>query len=89
MLLCLVFDKGVLLPVQTYFNINDSESGLLQTVFICSYMVLAPLFGYLGDRYSRKWIIICGISFWSLMTLFGSFVPRDVNKIFLKKIKIQ
>ena len=53
-------------------------SGLLQTVFICSYMLLAPLFGYLGDRYSRKAIIIFGISFWSFMTFAGSFVPKDV-----------
>jgi MFS family permease len=41
-------------------------------------MLLAPLFGYLGDRYSRKWIIIFGISFWSLMTFLGSFMPQDV-----------
>lgn len=72
------FFQGVLLNVQSYFGINDSESGLLQTVFICSYMLLAPLFGYLGDRYSRKWIIIFGISFWSLMTFLGSLVPQNV-----------
>jgi MFS transporter, Spinster family, sphingosine-1-phosphate transporter len=41
-------------------------------------MLLAPLFGYLGDRYPRKWIIIFGVSFWSLMTFLGSFVPKDV-----------
>jgi MFS family permease len=68
---------GVLSDIQKYFDINDAQSGLLQTLFICSYMLLAPLFGYLGDRYSRKWIIIFGISFWSLMTFFGSFVPGD------------
>ncbi len=67
---------------QVYFNITDGESGLLQTVFICSYMLLAPLFGYLGDRYSRKWLIVFGISFWSFMTLIGSFVPRDVIILF-------
>lgn len=68
---------GVLSDIQKYFNIQNAESGLLQTLFICSYMILAPLFGYLGDRYSRKWIIIFGISFWSLMTFLGSFVPAD------------
>ena len=77
-ILLLFLFKGVLLDVQDYFGINDSESGLLQTVFICSYMLLAPLFGYMGDRYSRKWIIIFGITFWSLMTFLGSLVPADV-----------
>lgn len=74
---------GVLRETQDYFNISDSESGLLQTVFICSYMLLAPLFGYLGDRYPRKWLIIFGITFWSLMTLAGSFVPKDMFWLFV------
>ncbi|RXN38626.1 spinster -like protein [Labeo rohita] len=41
---------GVLPDIEHFFNISDGTSGLLQTVFICSYMFLAPLFGYLGDR---------------------------------------
>jgi len=39
---------GVLEKIQIYFGINNTEGGLLQTVFVCSYMALAPLFGYLG-----------------------------------------
>lgn len=67
---------GVLPDIEEYFNIGDSSSGLLQTVFISSYMVLAPVFGYLGDRYNRKWIMSCGIFFWSTITLLSSFVPQ-------------
>ena len=76
--------KGVLPRIQKYFDINDGQSGLLQTVFIISYMLLAPLFGYLGDRYSRKAIIIFGISFWSFATFIGSFVPNNVKNIQIK-----
>ena len=36
--------------------------GLLQTAFVVCYMLFAPVFGYLGDRYSRKWILGIGIS---------------------------
>jgi predicted MFS family arabinose efflux permease len=39
---------GVLDDIQKSFNITDAEGGLLQTLFVCSYMTLAPLFGYLG-----------------------------------------
>ena len=39
---------GVLDQVLTDFNISDALGGLLQTAFICSYMALAPIFGYLG-----------------------------------------
>lgn len=74
---------GVLVDVQKFFDINDGESGFLQTAFICSYMILAPLFGYLGDRYPRKWLIVFGVTFWSFMTLLGSFVPGDMYWLFV------
>ncbi|KAK2574256.1 Protein spinster-like protein 1 [Acropora cervicornis] len=58
---------GLLDDIQKYFDIEDNNSaaGLLQTVFICSYMVLAPIFGYMGDRYKRKYIMAAGILIWS------------------------
>lgn len=68
---------GVLPEIQRYFNKNDSETGLLQTAFICSYMVLAPIFGYLGDRYNRKIIMCCGITFWCFVTLGSSFIKQQ------------
>lgn len=37
-------------------------------------MIFAPIFGYLGDRYSRRSIIIGGVIIWSTTTFFGSFV---------------
>ena len=49
-------------------------AGILQTAFIVSYMLFAPLFGYLGDRYSRKAIMAGGVFLWSIFTLIGSFM---------------
>uniref|UniRef100_H3CLY6 Protein spinster homolog 1 n=1 Tax=Tetraodon nigroviridis TaxID=99883 RepID=H3CLY6_TETNG len=68
---------GVLPDIERDFGINDEKSGLLQTVFICSYMFLAP-FGYLGDRYNRKFIMSVGIAFWSVVTLASSYTPRSL-----------
>ncbi|XP_051949765.1 protein spinster homolog 3-like [Xyrauchen texanus] len=68
---------GVLLSIQKYFDISDSTSGLLQTVFICSFMFLAPVFGYLGDRYDRKLIMIVGLFVWIVTTLGSSFVKQS------------
>nr|XP_040047505.1 protein spinster homolog 1 isoform X2 [Gasterosteus aculeatus aculeatus] len=68
---------GVLPDIEQYFGIDDGKSGLLQTVFICSYMFLAPAFGYLGDRYNRKVIMSVGIMFWSLVTLASSYTPKE------------
>lgn len=74
---------GVLSDIKEDYHISDSNSGLVQTVFICSYMFLAPVFGYLGDRYNRKLIMCIGISFWSLVTLLSSFVSKQYFWLFL------
>ncbi|XP_058854224.1 protein spinster homolog 3-like isoform X2 [Acipenser ruthenus] len=68
---------GVLLNIQSYFNIKDGDAGLLQTVFICSFMLLAPLFGYLGDRYNRKWLMVLAVFVWTAVTLGSSFVTQS------------
>ncbi|KAI1903734.1 hypothetical protein AGOR_G00030270 [Albula goreensis] len=68
---------GVLLSIQKYFSISDSKSGLLQTVFICSFMLLAPVFGYLGDRYNRKVIMVGGLIAWIVTTLGSSFITQS------------
>lgn len=74
---------GILKNVQNFYSLQNAEGGLLQTSFICSYMIMAPVFGYLGDRYSRKIIIACGVAFWSCTTLLGSFIPSHLFGIFI------
>lgn len=68
------YDLGVLTDIQDEFHIGDDQGGLLQTAFVISYMIFAPIFGYLGDRYSRKWIMILGVALWSGTTLLGSYM---------------
>ncbi|XP_033112125.1 protein spinster homolog 1-like [Anneissia japonica] len=76
-----------LIEIQKFFKLDENDvngkSGLLQTVFIIGYMLTSPIFGYLGDRYSRKIILLCGIAIWSGTTLGGSFVPSDKYGLFL------
>ncbi|XP_052063857.1 protein spinster homolog 1-like isoform X1 [Mytilus californianus] len=68
---------GVLNQIQNYYNLGSASDGLLQTVFIGTYMIFSPIFGYLGDRYTRKYIMAGGIFFWSCVTLAGSFVDKE------------
>ncbi|XP_074244480.1 protein spinster homolog 3 isoform X1 [Saimiri boliviensis] len=73
---------GVLLDVQTFFHISDSNAGLLQTVFIGCLLLSAPVFGYLGDRHSRKATMGFGILLWSGAGLAGSFIPCQYAWLF-------
>ncbi|XP_018350287.1 PREDICTED: protein spinster isoform X4 [Trachymyrmex septentrionalis] len=65
---------GILTYIKHDFSITNDKSGLLQTAFILSYMVFAPLFGYLGDRYNRKFIMSGGVFLWCLTTFIGSYM---------------
>ncbi|XP_045772889.1 protein spinster isoform X6 [Maniola jurtina] len=69
---------GVLDDVKTEFGIGDDKAGLLQTVFVIAYMVFAPIFGYLGDRYSRRLIMAFGVALWCLTTFAGSYIQSFV-----------
>ena len=57
------------------FGLENWQGGLLQTAFIIAYFASAPLFGYLGDRYSRKWLMIAGMVAWGACTMAGTFMP--------------
>ncbi|XP_058416009.1 protein spinster homolog 3 isoform X2 [Diceros bicornis minor] len=77
---------GVLLDVQKFFQISDGNAGLLQTVFIGCLLLSAPVFGYLGDRHSRKATLSFGILLWSGAGLSSSFIsPRYSWLFFLSR----
>jgi len=54
---------------------STSKEGLIQTAFVVVYMLAAPMFGYLGDRYSRKYLMALGIFIWGSLSLTASFMP--------------
>lgn len=50
-------------------HISDGDAGRLVTAFMIGYFLTSPLFGYLGDRAARKWLIAAGIFVWSIGTV--------------------
>lgn len=60
-------------PKKGGFGLTDLEGGLVTSVFIFTYMILSPIFGYFGDRAPRIPLIFCGIVAWSASGLFSSF----------------
>lgn len=75
---------GVLLQIKEHFQISNGNAGLLQTVFVIAYMIVAPVFGYLGDRFNRKLVMLFGMVIWSGCTFAASFIDNpDHFMIFL------
>ncbi len=80
-------DRNVLFAVQPLikkeFHISDYQIGILTSAFFFSYMLAAPLVGWLGDRYPRKYIMIFGIVIWSGFT-FLSWLVKDYNQLLFR-----
>jgi MFS family permease len=52
--------------VQTAFpGVTDAQMGSLAFAFLLSYMILSPVFGFLGDRFSRWLLVGIGVILWS------------------------
>jgi len=60
--------------IQREFHSTDQQMGALTTALFICYMLTAPITGWLGDRFSRKPLIIGGAVLWSLATLATAWV---------------
>lgn len=89
-------DRYVLAAVEPliradFFRADDataqSKMGLLATAFLVSYMVAAPLFGWLADRRPRWLIVALGCTLWSLASagsgLAGGFAVLLITRLFV------
>ncbi len=60
--------------IQSEFHSSDQQMGALTTALFVTYMLVAPLTGWLGDRFPRKPLILFGAILWSLATLGTAWV---------------
>lgn len=60
--------SAVLPKIQDDLHLSNFMGGLLATVFLVGYFATAPIFGSLGDRMARKWLIAFGVIVWSAAT---------------------
>src|SRR5262245_18192499 len=59
---------AVLPSIKQDLQVNNTQSGMLGSIFIIVFMVASPLGGYLGDRMARKYLVAGGVLLWSLAT---------------------
>lgn len=70
-------DRNVLYSVvdlvKEDFRISDTLLGSLGPAFLIAYTIASPVFGPLGDRLTRRYLIAAGVAFWSFATASGGF----------------
>jgi MFS family permease len=74
---------GAQMLVQREYGWSDQRIGALTTALFVVYMLVAPLTGWLGDRFPRKPLIIGGAVLWSLATL-GTAWVHDYWTLYLR-----
>jgi len=68
-------------------QLSDTQLGSLMTGFIIVYMLAAPLFGSLGDRWSRTRLIALGVAIWSVATALAGFA-RGYGSLFAARAAV-
>ncbi|MDB4940664.1 MAG: Permease of the major facilitator superfamily [Labilithrix sp.] len=76
--------SAVLPKIQEDLHLDNLMGGLLATVFLVGYFATAPIFGSLGDRTSRKWLIAGGVIVWSAATC-ASGLARNFTELVIAR----
>ena len=78
---------GVLLPyVQADLSLTDRQLGHINTVLFLTIAVVTFVAGFLGDRFSRRWIITGSLVFWSIATMGLGFASSFTAVILLRSV---
>lgn len=62
--------------IQRDLGLTDTEIGAMEAALLLSFTVLAPVFGWLGDRYSRTRLMAVAAVIWSIATGLAAWVDR-------------
>jgi len=61
--------NSVLPLIRDSLGLTDSSVSLIAVFFNLFYAVMVPIGGWVGDRFSRKWVCTLSILFWSVATM--------------------
>ena len=62
---------NIVIPlIRDDLQLTDGQMGSIATVYNLVFALVVPVAGYLGDLYSRKWLVVLSIFFFSAGTIF-------------------
>lgn len=73
----------VLFPLlQEEFSLTGTELGLIGSVFLWVYSASSPFAGFLGDRFTRRGVILVSLGVWSVIT-FATGLAQSTGMLLL------
>ena len=76
----------VLPAIRDALNLTDTSVGLIATIFNLAFAVMVPIGGWMGDRFSRKFVVTFSVLFFSFATMFTGYANSFVMLILLRSI---
>ncbi|MFO0949273.1 MAG: MFS transporter [Planctomycetota bacterium] len=66
------------------FQFTKTEQGWIAAAFMWVYALTAPFAGQVGDRFSRKYVILAGLFVWSAVTGFTAICSKVWQFVFVR-----
>lgn len=76
----------VLPAIRDALNLTDTSIGLIATIFNLCYAFMVPMGGWVGDKFSRKWVVTIAILFWSVATMFTGLATGVIMLILMRSV---
>jgi MFS family permease len=77
------FDRYIVQAVEptltAEFALSNTQAGYLVSAFVLGYFIFSPVFGFLGDRFDRRWVMAAGLLAWSGATALTSYATGIVS----------
>lgn len=73
-------------PIQKDLSLTDVQIGWINTTLSWTLAAMTVVAGFLGDRFSRKWIITLSLIAWSLMTVGMGFIGGFLGALLLRSV---
>lgn len=76
----------VLPAIRDSLGLTDTSVGLIATLFNLAFAVMVPIGGWMGDRFSRKWVVTFSVLFFSVATMFTGLASSFFMLVMLRSI---
>ena len=76
----------VLPAIRDSLSLTDTSIGWIATIFNLFYACCVPFGGWVGDRFSKKWVVTIAILFWSVATMFTGLANGVFMLILMRSV---